>query len=455
VDVAIVGAGFAGLTAALDLKRAGKSVVVLEARNRVGGRVVNKDIGGGEVSERGGTFTGPTQDALMALAKEMGVATIPQYNLGENVYFADGMRTTYSDTGPFGTAPPDPLIIPDLTTVVTRLDEMSKEVPVDGPWRSPRAAEYDRQTFQTWIEDNSASPRFQQIVPAATRPIFGAEPRELSLLFVLFYIAASGNEQNPGTFERNFNTRDGAQMFRFEGGSALICARLAKRLGKRVVLRSPVTRIVQGRRSVRVESKKLNVNAKRVIMAVPPTLAARVDYKPNLPGTRDQLLQRLTQGTLIKVTAVYDRAFWRDAGLTGSAVSLSGPVNVTYDDSLPDGTPGVLFGFVGGDEARAFANRSPADRRAAVLENFADYFGAPALQPTQYFETDWPGARWSRGGPTAIAAPGVLTGLAPIIRDPVGRIHWAGTETATFWNGYMDGAIRSGKRAAGEVLARL
>jgi len=272
---------------------------------------------------------------------------------------------------------------------------------------------------------------------------------------VLFYIAASGNEQNPGTFERNFNTRDGAQMFRFEGGSALICARLAKRLGKRVVLRSPVTRIVQGRRSVRVESKKLNVNAKRVIMAVPPTLAARVDYKPNLPGTRDQLLQRLTQGTLIKVTAVYDRAFWRDAGLTGSAVSLSGPVNVTYDDSPPDGTPGVLFGFVGGDEARAFANRSPADRRAAVLKNFADYFGAPALQPTQYFETDWPGARWSRGGPTAIAAPGVLTGLAPIIRDPVGRIHWAGTETATFWNGYMDGAIRSGKRAAGEVLARL
>ena len=455
VDVAIVGAGFAGLTAALDLKRAGKKVVVLEARNRVGGRVLNQDIGGGEVSERGGTFTGPTQDFLMAMAKEMGVATIEQYNKGDNVYFADGDRSTYSDTGPLGTAPPDPQIIADLATVVTRLDEMSKEVPVDAPWQAPNAAEYDGQTFQTWLEGNSVAPRFRRIAATATRPIFGAEPRELSLLFVLFYIAASGNEQNPGTFERNFNTRDGAQMFRFEGGSQLICNRMAQRLGKRVVLRSPVSRIKQGRSSVRVESRRLTVNAKRVIVAVPPTLAARIDYRPGLPGTRDQFLQRFTQGTLIKVTTVYDRAFWRDDGLTGSAVSLNGPVNVTYDDSGPDGTPGVLFGFVGGDEARAFADRSPGERRAAVLKNFADYFGSAATNPTQYFETDWPGERWSRGGPTAIAAPGVLTALAPIIRQPSGRIHWAGTETSTFWNGYMDGAIRSGKRAAAEVIAKL
>lgn len=128
---------------------------------------------------------------------------------------------------------------------------------------------------------------------------------------------------------------------------------------------------------------------------------------------------------------------------------------MTYDDSGPDGTPGVLFGFVGGDEARAFANRSPIERQDAVMKNFVDYFGNQAGSPAQYFETDWPGARWSRGGPTAIAAPGVLTGLAPIIRQPFGRLHWAGTETSTFWNGYMDGAIRSGKRVATEVLAEL
>jgi monoamine oxidase len=455
VDVAIVGAGFAGLTAALELKKAGKKVVILEARKRVGGRVLNKDIGDGEVSERGGTFTGPTQDFLMAMAKEMGVPLLEQYNKGDNVYFVDGDRSTYSDTGPLGTAPPDPLIAADLATAVTRLNEMSKEVPVDAPWKAAMAAEYDRQTFETWLEANTVSPRFRRIAATATRPIFGAEPRELSLLFVLFYIAASGNEQNPGTFERNFNTRDGAQMFRFEGGSQLICNRMAKRLGKRVVLRSPVTRIKQGRRSVRVESRRLTVNAKRVIVAVPPTLAARIDYRPDLSGTRDQLLQRLTQGTRIKVNLVYDKAFWRDAGLNGSVVSLNGPVGVTYDDSGPDGTPGVLFGFIGGDEARAFANLNPAQRRAAVLKNLVDYFGPAANNPTQYFETDWPGQRWTRGGPTAIAAPGVLTGLAPIIREPAGRIHWAGTETSTFWNGYMDGAIRSGKRAAAEVLAKL
>ncbi len=455
VDVAIVGAGFAGLTAALDLTQAGKDVVVIEARKRVGGRVLNMDIGEGEVSERGGTFTGPTQDFLMAMAKEMGVPLIEQYNKGENVYFADGERSTYSDTGPLGTAPPDPQIVADLATVVTRLNEMSREVPVDAPWQAANAAEYDRQTFETWLQDNSVSPRFRRIAATATRPIFGAEPRELSLLFVLFYIAASGNEQNPGTFERNFNTRDGAQMFRFEGGSQLICNRMAEKLGNRVQLRSPVSRVKQGRSSVRVESRRLTVNAKRVIVAVPPTLAARIDYWPGLPGTRDQLLQRLTQGTLIKVTAVYERAFWRDAGLTGAAISLNGPVGVTYDDSGPDGTPGVLFGFVGGDEARAFANRSPIERQDAVMKNFVDYFGAAAAGPTQYFETDWPSARWSKGGPTAIAAPGVLTGLAPIIRQPFGRIHWAGTETATFWNGYMDGAIRSGKRVATEVLTQL
>ena len=196
---------------------------------------------------RGGTFVGPTQDHILDLAAELGVATFPTYNEGENVYFADGTRMTYSDSGPTGTAPPDPSIIPDLATVVSRLDEMSKQVPIDAPWEAASAGEWDRQTLEQWINENSASPRFKRLVPAATRPIFGAEPREISLLFMLFYIAASGDERTTGTFERNFNTRDGAQMFRFEGGSQVLCNRLAHRLGPRVKLRTPVSRIVAGR----------------------------------------------------------------------------------------------------------------------------------------------------------------------------------------------------------------
>jgi len=190
-------------------------------------------------------------------------------------------------------------------------------------------------------------------------------------------------------------------------------------------------------------------------VAVPPALARRIRYEPGLPANRRALAREMPQGTLLKVTAVYDRPFWREQNLNGTAVSLNGPVNATFDDSPPDGSPGVLFGFVGGDEARRYRAQSKADRRAAVLKNFADYFGQEALNARRFFDTDWPGARWSRGGPVGIAHPGLLLAHGPALREPVGAIHWAGTETSTYWNGYMDGAVRSGKRAAREVIDQL
>jgi monoamine oxidase len=454
-DVAIVGAGFAGLTAARRLVEAGRKVIVLEARRRVGGRVQNFRIVGGEISERGGTFVGPTQDHILALAKEMGVDTFPTYDEGNNVYYADGSRSTYSDQSPSGTAPPDPVRIADIAATVTLLDQMSTEVPVDAPWKADKAEEWDSQTLESWIRDHSTNPKFREIVPVATRPIFGAEPRDLSLLFTLFYIAASGNEQNPGTFERNFNTRNGAQMFRFHGGSQLIVDRMAHALGRRVKLGVPVRRIAQSGRGVKVYTKRFTVSAKRAIVAIPPTLAGRIDYRPVLPDTRDQLTQHMPQGTLLKVGVVYDRAFWRDDGLTGQGVSIDGPMNFCVDDSPPSGKPGVLFGFVGADEARKFLSMSLADRQAAIVSQLAIFFGDKAKSPIQYFETNWTASPWTRGCPVAIAGPGVLVGFGAAIREPVGRIHWAGTETSGYWVGYMDGAVRSGERAAKEVLAEL
>jgi monoamine oxidase len=454
-DVCVVGAGFAGLTAARNLVAAGKSVVVLEARDVVGGRVQNHELGGGQVSERGGTFVGPTQDHLLNLAKDLGVSTFDTYDTGDNVYVADGNRMTYSDTGPTGTAPPDPTILPDLALVVQQLDQMSTTVPVDAPWSAANAAQWDGQTLETWIKANSVNPRFQQLTSLATRPIFGAEPRELSLLFVLFYIAASGNETNPGTFERNFDTRNGGQMSRFVGGSQQIALRIAAQLGRRIVLRSPVRRIVQKGGRVTVTSDRYTVRCRQVIVAIPPTLAGRIDYHPILPPERDQLTQRYGQGTLTKVAAVYDKPFWRAKGLTGQAVSIDGLVSATFDDSPPGGSPGVIFGFVGGDSARTYQRMAANDARDKVLGEFATFFGDEAKSPTAFFDTRWTTEQWSRGCPVGIAGPGTLLAYGDQLRQPFGAIHWAGTETSTYWNGYMDGAVRSGERAAREVLDEL
>jgi monoamine oxidase len=455
-DVVVVGAGFAGLTAALRLVQAGKSVLVLEARDRVGGRAHNASIPGGEITERGAAFIGPTQDHIAKLASDFGVGTFPTYDTGDNVYVRDGNRSTYSDTGITGTAPPDPVILPDLAKVVLTLDSMATEVDVNSPWTAANAASWDAQTLQSFVEANSVTPQFRELIPAATRPIFGAEPRELSLLFTVFYIAASGNEQNVGTFERNFNTRMGAQQDRVDGGTQLIAVRVARRLGKkRVLLKQPVRRIVQHGHGVTVQTKRLEVRAKQAIVAIPPTLAGRIDYRPDMPAERDQLTQRMPQGNLTKVACVYDRPFWRDAGLTGTAVSTDGFINATFDDTPPGGSPGVVFGFIGGDQSRAFHALSRGNRKAAVIAQFSQFFGAGAANPIDYIESYWAGERWSRGCPVGIAAPGVYTGYGPALRQPIGRIHWAGTETSTYWNGYMDGAVRSGERAAVEVLAEL
>jgi monoamine oxidase len=226
------------------------------------------------------------------------------------------------------------------------------------------------------------------------------------------------------------------------------------------VLSSPVRRIVQDTSGVTVYSDGATVKASQAIVAIPPALAGRIDYEPILPFERDQLTQRYGQGTLTKVGAVYDRPFWRDKGvdpngLTGTSVSADGLVSATFDDSPPSGTPGVIFGFVGGDSARQYNAMSPSARQAAVLDEFATLFGATAKTPKAYFETSWSGEQWTRGCPVGIPSQGTLLAYGPQIREPVGRIHWAGTETSTYWNGYMDGAVRSGERAASEALSGL
>ena len=223
---------------------------------------------------------------------------------------------------------------------------------------------------------------------------------------------------------------------------------------------APVRRIVAWRGTapggfVDVVSDRYVNRARRVIVALPPALAGRIQYEPALPALRDGLTQRMPQGHLVKVQAIYERPFWRADGLNGTSISDVGPCNVTFDSSPRSGSPGALLGFVGGDEARRFARLSAPERRRAALASLARAFGPRALEPIDYLEADWASDPYSRGCPVGIAPPGVLTTYGAALREPVGRIHWAGTETSTYWNGYMDGAVRSGERAAREVLQAL
>lgn len=456
VDVAVVGGGLAGLTAARDLVAGGRTVAVLEARDRVGGRVVNLSLANGGFTEGGGEFIGPTQDRIKALADSLGVATFTTYNTGKNLLYKDGNRTPYATDGILGSVPPvDAAGLANAAIVQASLDDMAKKVPVDAPWTAAKAAEWDKQTFESWLNANAVIPSAKFLLDVACTSIFSAQPRELSLLYVLFYIAAAGNESNPGTLERLTDTANGAQESRFVGGSQQVPIKLAATLGDRVVLSAPVRSVVQSAGKYVVTADGVTVTARKVVVAVPPPLAARITFDPLLPASRDQLSQRLPMGSIGKAIAVYDTPFWRADGLNGQVVSDSGVVRSTFDNSPPDASYGALMGFIEADEMRAYDASGLAEVKAAVLKDYVNYFGDKAKSPTSFVLQRWNNEGFSRGGPVAYAPPGVLTAYGAALRKPVGGIHWAGTETSTYWNGYMDGAVRSGERVAKEVLAEL
>ena len=452
VDVVVVGGGISGLVAARKVARAGRSVLLVEARRRVGGRVLNHHLDAGGTIESGGAFVGPTQNHILRLARELDVPTFKEYVDGNSVYISSTSgRQEYQ-----GTIPPDPLILPDAANLLTQIDTYAAEIPVDAPWAHPRAAEWDGQTLAEWIRDNAVnSEGVENLIRNWTQPGFGADPSELSFLYVLWYVACSGNERHVGTFARNSETTNAAQERRFVGGSGLIPLRLAKRLGDIVALAAPVHRIVQRDDRAVVHTARGSVRAKRVVVAAPPPMVLDIDWEPQLPRRRRELLRHLDMGQLMKCDAVYATPFWREAGLNGFGLNDSGAVRVAFDNCPRSGEPGVLLAFVGGSTWRQYGVQSRAQRRRAVLEGFAAMFGDEALKPIEYVEHDWTREQWTGGGPVANYAPGTMLRFGSAIRRPHGRVHWAGTETSTYWTGYMDGAVRAGQRAAVEVLERL
>lgn len=440
----VVGAGLAGLVAARDLLAAGHSVVVVEARDRVGGRVVNMATTDGTMLELGGQWVGPTQDRVIALSEDLGEKLFPTYDEGDNLVVYRGRHRRYRGAIPRLPVP----VLADIGQAQLRLDRMAKSVPLDDPWHAARADRWDGQTVETWLRRHVRTRGARDMLRLAVRAVFAAEAADLSLLHFLFY------SHSGGLLDRLLNVAGGAQESRVVGGSQILATGLADRLGV-VRLGVPVRRVVQDAGGVTVDADRLSMRAQRVVIATPPVLAGRFDYEPALPPWRDQLTQRLPMGSVIKCMAVYDEPFWRADGLTGQATSDVGPVQLTFDNTPPSGRPGVLLAFIEGGHARALSRSEPRDRRAAVVECLVRGFGAQAGHPSEFLEVDWAAEPFSGGCYGALLPPGVLTQFGPALREPCGRIHWAGTETATVWAGYMDGAVRSGERVAVEVAAAL
>ena len=438
----MVGAGLAGLSAATAVRAAGRSVVVLEARNRVGGRNFDHKLAPGKVAELGGEWTGPGQTEVMALARELGVRMFPTYAYGKNVYYSNGHVQTYSG----GIPPASPPTLVELEATIIELNRMAKSVPAGAAWKAPQAVAWDQQTCATWLYQHLQTSEGRNLGELAIRGVYGEEAKQISLLDLLQAISGVGGD---------FNTLIGsAQSIRFVGGPQQLSEKLAARLGKRVRLGIEVTAIDLGSRMT-VHSLKGSFSGRQVILTVPKTLAGRIRFTPPLPPALDQVLQREPNGSVVKVNAIYATPFWRAKGLSGQATSEVGPIRITYDNSPPDGHPGVLVGFMEGDDSRRFYGVSKAVRRRAALASFARYFGPEALRPIGYVDLAWAEEQFTRGAYGSFNPPGVLTALHDPLAEPVGGLHYASSDASGLWPGYMDGAIRSGKAAAAAVLATL
>jgi len=441
-DVIVVGGGFAGLAAAKALRATGVEPLIIEARDRVGGRTCPGSIAGLTI-DLGGMWVGPTHTVLDALAREYGVKTYPQYITGKSAIELNGKW--HSSQGEDYAALLSLPVKLDVAQLVYRLTALSDSINPDRPWTHPRANAFDAMTMQTWLDEHTHTDGAMSFMVSLIRSVFCAEPADLSFLFCLFYLRSGGNLEELTTF------RNGAQQRLFVGGVHQLSQRMADQLGERVLLNSPVTDIEQYADGVTAACPEATFRAKALIMAIAPALAGRINYSPLLPHKRDALTQRMPMGSVIKVWIAYSTPFWRAHGFSGLFSSDTAAFGPAFDVTPPGTTTGILAGFFDAKNSVEWSARTSEQRRAEAIRCLTSAFGAEAGAPLEYVEKNWTQERYSLGCYTGTLGPGALTQFGPSLRESVGRIFFAGTESSPIWAGYIEGALRSGARAAAEV----
>ena len=445
LDTIIVGGGFSGLAAARLLHKANRKFLLLEARERLGGRTHTRYFADGKYADLGGQWIGPTQDRMYALAKEHQVAWYETYNEGKNIIDLNKTIRTYTGLIP----KMDVASLINIDLLLKRLESLAKQVPLEAPWLTPKAKEWDSISLEAFVRKYSYTTPCYKVVRAGLETVYACELNEVSLLHALFYIKSGTNLNNL------LSIKDGAQQHRLTGGMQTLAERIAEPFITSIRLNSPVKSISQHEDGVTVLGSDFSYQPRNIIVAIPPVLISNIEFTPTLPILKTQLIDKMSMGIVGKVLGVYEKPFWREQGYSGQVVADEhAPFQTLFDSSPGDSSYGVLLAFCIADRARDFFSKDQETRKTIAMESFTRYFGEAAAKPVEYIDHCWAEEAWSKGCYAGLYPTGAWTNFQGTLAKPTGHIHWAGTETSDVWYGYIEGAVRAGERAANEILNR-